>query len=63
MYWGVEGLVSQGQLVDMVAQNPQREDSNGEKIASSVRAPKDLGQDVVVVLWAVFGLAELQKHG
>lgn len=39
---GIEWLVSQRQLVNVVAQDAQREDGEGEEVASLVWAPKDL---------------------
>lgn len=46
----VEGLLSQSDLVHMVTQDTQREDSEGEEIASFVWATKNASQYVGVVL-------------
>ena len=36
----------------MIAQDAEREDGNGERVAASVRvAERELGQNVVLVLW------------
>ena len=50
VHWGVEGLLRQSDLVHMVTQYTQREDSEGKEIAPFVRATKNASQEVVVIL-------------
>lgn len=61
MHWCVERLLIEGDLVQMVTQNAQREDDKGQEVASFVRATEDARQDVVVVLCDDPLLAELAK--
>lgn len=45
-------LVCQRGGVEVIAQDAEREDGNGERVAASVRvAERELGQNVVLVLW------------
>lgn len=62
MHRCVEGLLIEGDLVQMVTQNAQREDGKGQEVASFVRATEDARQDVVVVLYDDPMLAELAKY-
>lgn len=57
----VEGLLIEGNLVEMITQNAKREDDKGQEVASFVRATEDAREDVVVVLCDDPLLAELAK--
>lgn len=46
---GIEWLVCQGKLVDMVTENPEGEDGKGEEVATIVCTSKDAGQEVITV--------------
>lgn len=46
---GIEGLVCQGKLINMVTENSEREDGKGEEVAAIACASKDAGQEVVTV--------------
>lgn len=48
----IERLVSQSQLVDMVTENPEREDGESKEVATLVRASEDASQEVIVVLFS-----------
>lgn len=50
MHRCVEGLLIEGNLVQVVTQNAQREDGKGQEVASFVRATEDARQDLAVVL-------------
>lgn len=50
VHGSVEGLVCQGDLVDMITEDSQRKDSESQEVASSVGSTKDAGEDVAVVL-------------
>lgn len=50
MHRRVEWLLIEGNLVQVVAQNAQREDRNGQEVTSSVGATEDACQDVAAVL-------------
>lgn len=62
MYGSVEGLLLEGDLVDMITQNAQREYGKGQEVASLVRTTENASQDVVVVLCLGPVLAALQKY-
>lgn len=51
MHRGVVRLVSQGQLVEVVTQNAQREDGESEEVASIVGATEYTSQEVIPVLY------------
>lgn len=51
MHRGVVGLISQGQLVEVVAQDAQREDGECEKVASIVRITEYTSHEVVAVFY------------
>lgn len=63
VYRSVEWLLVEGDLVDMITQNAQREDGKGQEVASSVRTAENASQDVVVVLCLRPVLAASQKYG
>lgn len=46
----VERLLIEGDLVEVVTQDAQREDREGQEVASSVRTTEEASQDAVVVL-------------
>lgn len=50
---GVVGLISQGQLVEMVTEDAQREDGKGEKVASIVGATEYTSQVVVPIFYSM----------
>ena len=49
-------LVAQGNLVEVIAENAEREDGHGEQIAAiTAVATGELGEDAIVVLWCMLG--------
>lgn len=57
-------LVAESDLVEVVAEDAEGEDSHGEHVAAIARVTTgELGENAVVVLWYVLGVVRVEGDG